>query len=136
MRHHQTCAQIRENVTCEGVLFTHSGTAESAKLWKTWVDNVTFKFEQPWDVPSSPKSSWQAVGEPDAPYHFDIDVPNRSPVQKRLSIYNWNPGPRRGKEGGIDLTSRFKSICPRVGYPRCFLKSFFSTDPHGFPSVP
>ena len=27
---------------------------------------------------------------------------NRSPVQKRLSIYNWNPGPRRGKENAFD----------------------------------
>ena len=27
---------------------------------------------------------------------------NRSSVQKRLSIYNWNPGPRRGKEGAIE----------------------------------
>ena len=26
------------------------------------------------------------------------NVPNRSPVQKRLSINNWNSGPRRGKE--------------------------------------
>ena len=35
-------------------------------------------------------------------YRFDNNVPNRSPVQKRLSIYNWNPGPRRGKEGAIE----------------------------------
>ena len=35
-------------------------------------------------------------------YHFDNNVPNRSPVQKRLSIYNWNPGPRRGKEDKIE----------------------------------
>ena len=26
------------------------------------------------------------------------NVPNRSSVQKRLRIYNWNPAPRRGKE--------------------------------------
>ena len=32
-------------------------------------------------------------------YHFDSNVPNRSSVQKRLSIYSWNPGPRRGREG-------------------------------------
>ena len=32
-------------------------------------------------------------------YRIDNNVPNRSSVQKRLSIYNWNPGPRRGKEG-------------------------------------
>ena len=32
-------------------------------------------------------------------YHFDNNVPNRSSVQRRLSIYNWNPGPRRGREG-------------------------------------
>ena len=33
---------------------------------------------------------------------FDSSVPNRSSVQKRLSIYNWNPGPRRGKESAIE----------------------------------
>ena len=27
---------------------------------------------------------------------------NRLPVQKRLSIYNWNPGPRRGKEDAFE----------------------------------
>ena len=35
-------------------------------------------------------------------YHFDSIVPNRSSVQKRLSIYNWNPRPRRGREGVIE----------------------------------
>ena len=35
-------------------------------------------------------------------YRFDNNVPNRSPVQKRLSIYNWNPGPRHGKEGAFE----------------------------------
>ena len=35
-------------------------------------------------------------------YHFDYNVPNRSSVQKRLSIYNWNPGPPRGREGAIE----------------------------------
>ena len=29
-------------------------------------------------------------------------MPKRSYVQKRLSIYNWNPGPRRGKEGALE----------------------------------
>ena len=27
---------------------------------------------------------------------------SQSPMQKRLSIYNWNPGPRRGKEDAIE----------------------------------
>ena len=27
---------------------------------------------------------------------------SQAPVQKRLSIYNWNPGPRRGKEDAIE----------------------------------
>ena len=27
---------------------------------------------------------------------------SQSPVQKRLSIYNWNPGPRRGKENAFE----------------------------------
>ena len=31
-------------------------------------------------------------------HRFDKNVPNRSPVRKRLSIDNWNPAPRRGKE--------------------------------------
>ena len=35
-------------------------------------------------------------------YRFDNNVPDRSPVQKRLSIYNWNPGPRRGKEDAFE----------------------------------
>ena len=30
-------------------------------------------------------------------YHFDSNVPDRSSVQKRLSIYSWNLGPRRGR---------------------------------------
>ena len=30
------------------------------------------------------------------------DLSNRSPVQKRLSIYNWNPGPQRGKEDAFE----------------------------------
>ena len=33
---------------------------------------------------------------------FNKKLPNRSPVQKRLSICNWNPGPRRGKEDAFD----------------------------------
>ena len=35
-------------------------------------------------------------------YRFDTDVPNRLTEQKRLSIYNWNPGPRRGKQEAIE----------------------------------
>ena len=35
-------------------------------------------------------------------YFFDNHVPKRSYVEKRLSVYNWNPGPRRGKEGAIE----------------------------------
>ena len=35
-------------------------------------------------------------------YHFDNNVHNRSLVQKRLSIYNWNPGHERGKEGAFE----------------------------------
>ena len=35
-------------------------------------------------------------------YHFDNNVLNRAPAQKILSIYNWNPGRRRGKEGAIE----------------------------------
>ena len=35
-------------------------------------------------------------------YPFNNDVPNRLTEQKRLSIYNWEPGPRRGKEGAVE----------------------------------
>ena len=35
-------------------------------------------------------------------YRFDTDVPNRMTEQKRLSIFKWNPGPRRGKEEAIE----------------------------------
>ena len=34
-------------------------------------------------------------------YHFE-NAPDRSLVQKRLSIYNWNPGTPRGKEGAFE----------------------------------
>ena len=33
---------------------------------------------------------------------FSKSISNRSPVQKRLSIYNWNPGTRRGKEDAFE----------------------------------
>ena len=33
-------------------------------------------------------------------HRFDTDVPDRLTEQKRLSIYNWNPGPRREKKKG------------------------------------
>ena len=46
---------------------THSGTTESANPVQSESKDIIFKQEQPWDTPSSPKSSWQAVGEPDAP---------------------------------------------------------------------
>ena len=35
-------------------------------------------------------------------YRFNNSISNRSPVQRRLSIYNWNPGPRRGKENAFE----------------------------------
>ena len=56
-----TAVPVEDNVP------TNSGTTESSKLLKPAVNDVTFKFEQTWDALSSPKSSWQAVGEPDAP---------------------------------------------------------------------
>ena len=39
---------------------------------------------------------------PSQAYGFDKNVPNRLPVQKRLSIHNWNPGPRRGKADAFE----------------------------------
>ena len=39
---------------------------------------------------------------PSQTYRFDKNVTNRSPLQKRLSIHNWNPGPRHGKEDAFE----------------------------------
>ena len=41
--------------------------ADSSKLRSTENSDCALKREQHWDTSSSPKSSWQAVGEPDAP---------------------------------------------------------------------
>ena len=35
-------------------------------------------------------------------YHFNNDMPNRLTAQKRLRVYNWKAGPRRGKEGATE----------------------------------
>ena len=45
-------------------------------------------------------------------YHFGNNVPNRSPVQKRLSIHNWNPGPRRWKRKRYREANRTQVGCP------------------------
>ena len=42
-------------------------------------------------------------------YRLDKNAPDRSLVQKRLSIYNWNPGPRRGKEDAFEKQIASKS---------------------------
>ena len=41
-------------------------------------------------------------------YRLDKIVSNRSPVQKRRSIYNWNPGPWRWKEDAFEKTIESK----------------------------
>ena len=58
-------------------------------------------------------------------YRFNKNMSNRSPVQKRLSIYNWNPGPRRGKEDAFE-----KQICAILFnkdtfYPNIDVKSIY-----------
>ena len=50
----------------EDNLQTSPKPTESAKL-RSGSNDVTFKQEKPWDTSSAPKSSWQAVGETDAP---------------------------------------------------------------------
>ena len=42
-------------------------------------------------------------------YRFKKKRSNRSPVQKRLSTYNWNPGPRRGKADAFETAGRCMS---------------------------
>ena len=39
---------------------------------------------------------------------------SQSPVQKRLSIYNWNPGPRRGREDAFEkpIAGKWHLILP------------------------
>ena len=51
----------------EGNFLTSPCTSESAVPSQSGSIDVTFKQEEPWDTSSSPKYSWQAVGEPDAP---------------------------------------------------------------------
>ena len=41
-------------------------------------------------------------------YGFDNNVTNRSPVQKKLSIYYWKRGLRRGKEGAFEKQTESK----------------------------
>ena len=45
-------------------------------------------------------------------YHFDNNVPNRSPVQQRFNIYNSNPRPRRGREVAIEKQIEGKTLTP------------------------
>ena len=42
-------------------------TSDSSKLSKVESSDCALKYEQHWDTSSAPKSSWRAVGEPDAP---------------------------------------------------------------------
>ena len=42
---------------------------------------------------------------PSHSYSVNKYFSSQSPVQKRLSIHNWNPGPRRGKEDAIEKTN-------------------------------
>ena len=51
----------------EDNLQTSPNTGESAKPLRSGSNDVTFKQETPWDTSSAPKSSRQALGEPDAP---------------------------------------------------------------------
>ena len=48
-------------------------------------------------------------------YRFYDEVPNRLTEQRRLSVYNWNPGPRRGKEGAIErhIAGKWHIITPQ-----------------------
>ena len=81
----------------EDNLQTSPNTAESAKPLRSGSNDVTFKQEKPWDTSSAPKSSWQAVGEPDAPTWklsgthstsaFWEKSEKPSPPQKRVCSY-------------------------------------------------
>ena len=51
----------------EDNLQTSPWTTESAKPLQSGSKDIIFKQEQPWDTQPPPKSSWHAVGEPDAP---------------------------------------------------------------------
>ena len=69
-------------------------------------------------APSEQKSAYPAhtrdldEDEDDEPFN---SVPNCSSVQKRLSIYNWNPGNRRGREGALEkqIAGTWHSPCRR-----------------------
>ena len=61
------------------------------------------------------KASERRHDTPSQTYRFDKKLPNRSPVQKRLRIYNWNPGPRRGKEDAFEkqIAGKWHVITPQ-----------------------
>ena len=56
---------------------------------------------------------------------------NRSPVQKRRSIYNWNPGPRRGKEDAFEKQIAGQVACHCLAGGIWVCRSW-----HSFRSVP
>ena len=47
-------------------------------------------------------ASERIQSSPSQSYGVNKYFSSQSPVQKRLSIYNWNPGPRRGKEDALE----------------------------------
>ena len=53
------------------------------------IHKVVADFRDAFERNQSPSSQTHGVNK-----YFS----SQSPVQKRLSIYDWNPGPRRGKE--------------------------------------
>ena len=70
--------------------------ADPETILRHHIVDVTRAFAAFREAPArkhSPSCQW---------YHFNNDVPNRLTEQTRLSVCNWNPGPRRGKDGAIE----------------------------------
>ena len=61
-------------------------------------------------------------------YGVNKHFSSQSPVQKRLSIYNWNRGPRRGKEDAIEkqITGKWHLITYKKLLTMSNTKSFMN----------
>ena len=64
--------------------------ADATKVRRPDHKNSTVKHEQPWDASSAPRSSWQAVGQPDAPTWKLVTFCFHHSLVQFLLTQNWS----------------------------------------------
>ena len=82
----------------------------------TYKQNVTPVFRKAFE--KKPRS-------PELEYGFDTSRPNRLLEQTRISISNWNPGPRRGKPGAFEkhIAGKWHIIACRSSSSTCIMNA-------------